>query len=70
MGITTHDPELRKKVDVDAASANLANFLRVSTEEIATFARLTGRDDVHALQVTDLCTTNSEISGYTSIRHV
>lgn len=44
--------------------------MRVSTEELKTFARITGHDDVHDLNVGDLCTINSEISDYTDIKHV
>jgi len=39
-------------------------------EELKTFARLTGHDDVHALSVDDLMTCNSEISNFTNIEHV
>ena len=49
---------------------DVENFLRVSTEELKDFARLTGNDDVHGLAVSDLCTTSSEISNHTSIAHV
>ena len=70
VGIATQDPELRARFDVDAATARLANFLRVSTSELADFARLTGHADVHALTLADLCTTSSEVSGHTAIAHV
>lgn len=69
MGITTQNPELRKRLDPDAAAERLANFLRISTEELKTFARISGNHDVHSLSVKDLCTTSSEISEHTSIRH-
>ena len=69
MGITTHDPALRARFDVDRSAKRLENFLRVSIEELATFARLTGHGDVHALSVGDLCSVNSEISNYTSVPH-
>ena len=69
MGIATQDPELRARLDVEESARRLANFLRVSTEEIRDFARLTGNDDVHKLSVRDLVTANSEISGFTSIEH-
>jgi hypothetical protein len=42
----------------------------VSNEELRDFARLTGNDDVHALSMKNICTTNSEISGHTGIPHV
>jgi len=70
MGIATQDPELRKRLDVDLSASLLGNFLRVSTEELRDFARLTGKNDVHDLSVDDLCTINSEISNHTDIRHV
>ena len=70
MGIATQDPELRRRLDIDQAAQQLENFLRVSTEEIKDFARLTGNDDVHRLSIKDLCTTNSEISSHTEIEHV
>ena len=70
VGIATQDPELRRRLDIDQAAKKLENFLRVSTEEIKDFARLTGHDDVHKLSINDLCTTNSEISNHTAIEHV
>ena len=70
MGITTQDPELRARFDIEASSARLANYLRVSNAELMEFARLTGNYDVHELSIHDLCTTNSEISTYIGIEHV
>jgi glutamate synthase domain-containing protein 2/rubredoxin len=69
VGIATHDPGLRARLDVDESARWLANFLRVSTEELKDFARLTGHASVHGLSVRDLVTTSSEISTYTSIPH-
>ena len=69
VGIATQDPGLRARLDVEEAARGLANFLRVSTEELRDFARLTGHDSVHGLSVRDLVTTNSEISTYTPIEH-
>jgi len=70
VGITTQDPELRARFNIDHSSERLANFLKVSTEELKDFARLTGNDDIHKLSVSDLCTTNSELSNHTDIEHV
>ncbi|MCF6175911.1 MAG: glutamate synthase-related protein [Victivallaceae bacterium] len=70
VGITTQDPELRKHLKIDISSKRLANFLKVSTEEIKTFARLTGNGNVHDLAIDDLMTTNSDISEFTYIEHV
>ena len=69
VGITTHDPDLRARFMVDLSAKRLEQFLRVSTEELKAFARMTGNNEVHELNVGDLCTVNSEISGHTDIRH-
>jgi glutamate synthase domain-containing protein 2/rubredoxin len=69
VGIATQDPGLRARLDIDESARWLANFLRVSTEELKDFARLTGHYSVHKLSVADLVTTNSEISTHTSIPH-
>lgn len=70
VGVTTQNPELRERLKVDISAKKLEYFLRVSTEELKDFARLTGNNDVHALELSNLCTTNSEISQHTKIRHV
>jgi glutamate synthase domain-containing protein 2 len=70
MGITTQDPALRLNMDANRGSRLLENFLKVSTDELRDFARLTGWDDVHKLTLSDLCTTNSDISDHTEIEHV
>jgi len=70
MGITTQDPELRARFNIENSARQLENFLKVSTEELRHFARMTGNDDIHKLSVGDLCTANSEISNHTDIEHV
>ena len=69
-GITTQNPELRSRINIEEAAKGLENFLKALTEELKDFARLTGNDDVHKLSTNDLCTANSEISRYTDIEHV
>ena len=70
MGIATQDPLLRANLNVSRAAKQLENFLNASTAELKDFARLTGNADIHALSVSDLCTTNSEISNHTDVEHV
>ncbi len=70
VGITTQDPELRARFNVELSANRLSNFLKLTAEELKTFARLTGNDSVHHLNIKDLCTTNSEISNHTAIEHV
>jgi glutamate synthase domain-containing protein 2/rubredoxin len=69
-GIATQDPELRSRLNIDKAAQQLHNFLKVCTAELEDFSRLTGNDNVHELTITDLSTTNSEISNHTQIKHV
>jgi glutamate synthase domain-containing protein 2 len=70
VGITTQDEELRARLDIDQSAQRLANFFEVVTAELADFARLTGHDDIHRLDLSDLRTTSSEISNHTGIAHV
>ena len=69
VGVATQDEELRKRLEGNAAAMRVANFLKCSFEELKTFARITGHDDIHDLTVDDLCTINREISEFTNIPH-
>ena len=70
VGVATQDEELRKRLKIETAAKRVENYLKVSNDELKTFARITGHDDVHDLNIRDLCTLNSEISDYTDIKHV
>ena len=70
VGITSQAPQLRASLNVEESAGRLENFLRVSTKEIQTFARLTRNDDIHKLAIMDLCTTNSEILRHSDIARV
>lgn len=70
VGCATQDEELRKRLDMDNSAKRLFNYLTVTLDEIKTFARITGVNDVHKLNIDDLCTTNIEISKFTNISHV
>ena len=69
MGIATQKAELRERLHEDAAALRVANFLNVSLEELKTFARITGHENLHDLSLDDLCTISREISEFTDIRH-
>ena len=69
VGVATQDPELRKRFQEEAAAKRVANFLNVSLEELKTFARITGHQKLHDLNVEDLCTIDREISEHTNIPH-
>lgn len=69
VGVATQDENLRRRLPQDAAARRVGNFLNVSLEEIKTFARITGHDDIHDMDVEDLCTISREVSEFTNIRH-
>ncbi|MDD2980836.1 MAG: glutamate synthase-related protein [Hespellia sp.] len=69
VGMATQDPQLRKRLKVDAAAKRVANFLNCSFEELKTFARITGHENIHDLSVDDLCTISREISEFTDVPH-
>lgn len=69
MGIATQDPELEKRLDVRKGSKRVGNFLGAITSEIRSFLRISGHKDLSELTLDDLCTTDSEISENTGIRH-
>ena len=70
VGVATQDEEMRERLEENLAAKRVENYLKVSTEELKTFARITGHDDVHDLNLNDIRTINSEISDYTNIKHV
>lgn len=69
VGVATQDPELRERLHIEAAAKRVSNYLTCSAEELRTFARITGHEDIHQLSVADLCTIHREISEYTNIAH-
>lgn len=69
MGIATQDPELESRLDIEAGAERVANFLNAVADQLRTFARASGHDDIHELGLYDLCTTDEDISAATGIRH-
>ena len=70
VGVATQDKELRKRLKTELSAKRVENYLKVSNEELKTFARITGHTNVHDLNLNDIRTINSEISDYTDIKHV
>ena len=69
MGMATQDEELRSRFKEEPEVLRVANFLNCSLEELRTFARITGHENLHDMNVSDLCTTSREISEFTNIPH-
>ena len=69
MGIATHDPELTSRIDIDVGAQRVANFMKVLTEEISTFLRITGHERLDELSLEDIFTTDRDIHEWCGIRH-
>jgi methylamine---glutamate N-methyltransferase subunit C len=67
-GVTTHDPTLLKQLDVKKGIERLANFINISTEEIASFARIIGKNDVKNLDSDDLVSLNKDLAEIAGVR--
>ena len=67
VGIATQDPELRRRLDRDAAAERVANFLRASYDELQMFGRVTGHARLHDLSVSDLVTLDRDIAEHAGI---
>jgi NifB/MoaA-like Fe-S oxidoreductase len=60
VGITTQDPELRKRLVVDEAAERVYNVLTAMTMELQMLARACGKTNVHSLEPEDLCALTVE----------
>ena len=62
VGVTTQDPELRKRLVVEEASERVYNFLTAMTMELQMLARACGKTNVHSLEPEDLAALTVEAS--------
>ncbi len=67
-GVTTHNPELMKQLNVDEGVRKLKNFIKISTEEIAEFARIVGKNDAKSLDSDDLVSTRKDLAEICKVR--
>jgi glutamate synthase domain-containing protein 2 len=67
VGITTQDPELVARLDVDAGAERVANFLHATVSEVQILARACGKRDVHDLEPEDLRALTLEASLITGL---
>jgi len=68
LGITTQDPELRKKLNTEEASQKVASYIKNCTEEIKMIAGACGENDIHKLNKGHLRALNSEVSKITGVK--
>jgi len=69
-GIATQDPELRKKLNVEEASQNVANYIKNCTEEIKMVAGACGENNIYKLTKSHLRALNSEIANISKVKLV
>lgn len=67
VGITTQNPELIQRLDIDQAAERVANLLRAMTLEIQMLARACGKSDVHHLEPEDMAALTAEASAICGI---
>src|SRR5437868_11115989 len=67
VGITTQDPELRKRLRVDEAAERVYNFLHTLTLETQMLARACGKTNVHSLEPEDLCALTVEAAAMAKV---
>ena len=67
VGITTQDPELSARLEVEAATERMVNFLNAMTMEIQMLARCCGKSDVHNLEPEDMRSLTLEAEAISGI---
>src|SRR2546425_834912 len=67
VGITTQDPELMKRLDIEQGAERVSNLLRSMTLEMQMLARACGKSDVHHLEPEDMAALSMEASAICEI---
>jgi glutamate synthase domain-containing protein 2 len=67
-GVATQDPELRKRLDIDKSSAQLARFFDASVELMQVMARACGHDHLSRFNKDDLATWQREMALLSGVR--
>jgi glutamate synthase domain-containing protein 2 len=67
-GVTTNDPVLQGRLDVDEGVRKLTNFMNVANLEVANLVRIVGKDDVKKLGIGDLVALKKDLSEATGVK--
>lgn len=67
VGITTQDPELRKRLDPEEGARRVYNLLTAMTMELQMIARACGKTNVHSLEPEDLCALTVEAAAMAKV---
>jgi glutamate synthase domain-containing protein 2 len=67
-GVTTNDPALLQRLNVDEGVRRLTNFINVSNQEVANLVRIVGKDDIRKLGLEDLVALKKDLSEVTGVK--
>ena len=67
VGVTTQDPELEARLDVDRGARQVTNYLKAMAMETAALARACGKSDVHNLEPNDLVALTVEAAAMAQV---
>ncbi len=70
VGITTQDPELEARLDLDEATENVTNMLLAMNMEMSMLAKACGKSNVHTLEPEDLRALTFEASAMAQVPYV
>ena len=69
-GVATQDPKLMEQLDVEEGVKKLANYMELSTEEIANLTRIVGKNDIKQLNLDDLISSQRELALLTRVKWI
>jgi glutamate synthase domain-containing protein 2 len=67
VGVTTQDPDLERRLDLDRGTQWVANYLKNMAMEIAALARACGKSSVHNLEPNDLVALTVEAAAMAQV---
>jgi glutamate synthase domain-containing protein 2 len=67
-GVTTNDPVLAQRLDVEVSVRRLTNFIKVANLEVASLLRIVGKNDVKKLGLEDLVALKKELAEATGVK--
>lgn len=70
IGIASQDEEMRRRLNIEKSAKRLENYFYATASDLKTFARITGHENIHDLNINDIATVNEDIAKYTNIKHV
>jgi glutamate synthase domain-containing protein 2 len=67
-GVTTNNPGLIQRLDVEEGVRRLTNFINVSNREVSGLLRIVGKDDIRKLGLEDLVALKKELAEVTGVQ--